>query len=326
MKTIVMGTGPFAVPSFRWLLESHHSVIALVTRPIVDPGKRRKTAANPMLAVAQQRGITVIDPPDVNAPQIIKLLKDHKPDLLFVCDFGQILSSQCLSAAAKGGINLHGSLLPKYRGAAPVNWAIYHGEKITGVTVIHMTPKLDAGPSLVQLPIEIGPSENAEQLETRMAELGAGAIDQAIEMLEKWDGTSSIGQTQDQSLATKAPRLHKKDGFIRWERTANQIVNQIRAFKPWPGSYSFLLTQNQNPMRLIIHNAVASEQGSTQSPGFVEAVDQSSIKVATGAGVLKITELQPAGKRDMPVADFLRGRPVECGDRFGSSPSQIGPK
>ena len=165
-------------------------------------------------------------------------LRELNSDLLVVCDFGQILSSQALSVARLGGINLHGSLLPKYRGAAPVNRAIWNGEEETGVTVLHMTPRLDAGPSLGRKSTAILPDENAGQLEQRLSKLGVDAVAESLTLLQQWDGTSPIGQVQDPGLATNSPRLSKADGRVDWTQSAQRISNQVRALNPWPGTFT----------------------------------------------------------------------------------------
>ncbi len=326
MRLIMFGTGPFAVPTFESLLRSEHEVLALVTRPIADSGKRRKTSENPSRDAGEKAELLILDPPDVNHPQSVERLNELNADLFVVCDFGQILSKDCLSAAKLGGINLHGSLLPKYRGAAPINWAIYNGDPTTGITIIHMTPKLDGGPCLVKSETEIGPTETTETIEPRLAQLGVEPVHQAIEMLAAWDGVAEIGEKQDRKLATKAPRLKKSDGQIDWSRSAVQIVNQIRAFQPWPGSYTSWHSEKlKQPMRLIIHLATAVESESADpavadlNPGQVvstlcQETNQPELIVQTGAGQISIKEIQPAGKRKMPVADFLRGKPPQPGD------------
>ena len=176
MNIVVFGTGPFAVPTFEKLLSSDHNVLAVVTRPIADSGKRRKSAENPVRDLAEKSNLTVLDPASANDAAVVQQLRDLNADLFFVCDYGQILSRDCLSASKLGGINLHGSLLPKYRGAAPINWAIYHGEQETGVTVIHMTPKLDGGPALSFAKTDIGANETTEDLEPRLSQIGVGAV------------------------------------------------------------------------------------------------------------------------------------------------------
>lgn len=318
MKLILFGTGPFAVPSFASLIDdAAHQVAALVTRPIADAGKRRKTAENPTRDLGTAKGLTVLDPIDANDPAFVKTLADYQADLFVVCDFGQILSNDCLAAAKLGGINLHGSLLPKYRGAAPINWAIYHGDETTGVTIIHMTPRLDGGPILITAETKIGTTETAEEIEPRLAELGVQPIHHAIAMLEKWDGQSTIGQPQDQTLATKAPRLKKLQGLIDWTQPATQIINHIRAFQPWPGTFTHWHGPKQ-PLRLIVHAASSATHSADQNlkPGQVIACDPQQLIIQTGEGALSLDQVQPAGKKKMPIADFLRGRQPAIGDQF----------
>ena len=326
----MFGTGPFAVPTFESLLNSDHEVLALVTRPIADSGKRRKTSENPSRDAGEKAGLLILDPADVNQPQSVAQLKELEADLFVVCDFGQILSNECLGAAKLGGINLHGSLLPKYRGAAPINWAIYNGEPTTGITIIHMTPKLDGGPCLVKSETEIGPAETTETIEPRLALLGVQPVHEAIAILAAWDGVSEVGEKQDRKLATKAPRLKKSDGQIDWTRSAIEIANQIRAFQPWPGSYTNWHSEKlKQPMRLIIHlvkvldSDSADPSGADLKPGQVistisQDTNQPELIVQTGAGQISIEEIQPAGKRKMPVADFLRGKPPEPGELFSA--------
>ncbi len=318
MKIIMMGTGPFALPTFQWLVESEHEVPLLVTRPIDDAGRRRKTLANPMRSFAESLpDIGIFDPPDINDAAAIERIASAGADLLAVCDYGQILANQVLAAAPLGGINLHGSLLPAWRGAAPINWAIFHGDTETGVTVIHMTPKLDGGPILIQKTIDIGPQETAEQLEPRMAELGVSAVAEAITMLESWDGRSDMGRPQGGPV-TKAPRLKKQQGAINWQTSARQIHNQIRAFQPWPGSFTHWLPASGKPVRLIVQRARVHDQPVESRPGTVCRVTDAGIFLATRDGLLELVQIQPAGKRSMPVSEFLRGRGVAEGDRFGN--------
>jgi len=352
MRLIMFGTGPFAVPTFESLLDDpKHEVLALITRPIADSGKRRKTSENPTRDIAEQRELLVLDPQSANEAEFLNRLREFKADLFVVCDYGQILSRECLAAARLGGINLHGSLLPKYRGAAPINWAIFNGDPTTGITIIHMTAKLDGGPCLVKSETPIGPIETAEDIEPRLAKLGVEPVHQAIEMLESWDGESKIGELQLKSEATKAPRLKKSDGQIVWSRSATQIVNQIRAFQPWPGTFTSWHNETlKQPMRLIVHRAsvvtkdsfpesTSASDPSSQTvtgdvvtenhsvtvenlesrsrdtePGRVVVSNKTHLIVKTGEGLLSIEEIQPAGKRLMPVADFLRGKPPQVGD------------
>jgi methionyl-tRNA formyltransferase len=323
----MMGTGPFAVPTFESLINSQHRVLALVTRPDAPSHRRESTASNPMREIALSRRIEVFEPDSVNSPEAEVWLRDQAADLFVVCDYGQILSSKTLGLARLGGINLHASLLPKYRGAAPINWAIYHGETETGVTVIHMTPQLDAGPALVQLRTTIGAQETAQDLEARLAIVGRQAVLEAIGMLAQ--GRASQGIAQDRSQATKAPRLKKEDGQIDWSRPAAALFNQVRALNPWPKTYTFWKADSGPGLRIILERVQPlqqipgvtdlslSETPLSATPGTVLVAGGNELIVACGQGVLRIEELQPAGKRVMAAGDFLRGHKIQVGSRLG---------
>lgn len=321
MRIVLFGTGPFAVPSFEALIASSHDIVALITRPIANSGKRRKTAENPTRDLGVAHALTILDPSSINEQEVVDQLVALKADLFVVCDYGQILSSDALAAAKLGGINLHGSLLPKYRGAAPIHWAIYNGDEETGVTIIHMTPRLDGGPCLTSASTHIGPSETTESIEPRLARLGVQCVMDSIAMLEKWDGQSPIGEIQDQKLATKAPRLKRSDGKIDFKRGAADIVNQIRAFQPWPGTFTSWTPEGKSEVRLIIHHADAIEtdplEKQSHAPGEVIVSDKQNLIVQTGAGQLSLLKVQPAGKKPMAVADYLRGNPPAARQMLG---------
>ena len=314
----MMGSGPYAVPTLRSLIASRHEVAALVTQPLRDSAARRPLPPSPMRVVAMEHGLPILDPDNVNTPEACAALSQFGAELLVVCDYGQILKPETLQIARLGGINLHASLLPKYRGAAPINWAIYHGDTVTGNTVLHITPSVDAGPCIAQQQLAIDPNENAVELETRLATLGADLVLKSIDDLESGH---VVPLPQDPALATRARRLKKADGQIDWSRTAEQIRNQIRALVPWPKTFTNLLREGHEPMRLILdaaHVGIALDGGShttMKEPGATfPAADL--LAVDTGAGVLLIDRVQPAGKRVMDTAEFLRGYPIRPGDRF----------
>jgi methionyl-tRNA formyltransferase len=325
MKLVVLGTGPFAVPMFQSLLNSPHVVAALVTRPTPLQRGREKAPLNPMRDLAASRGLAIHSPESINSDEGRELLRTLLPELLVVCDYGQILSREVLALPPLGGINLHASLLPKYRGAAPIHWAILSGETETGVSVIHMTPRLDGGPILAVRKTEIGHDETQPDLEARLADLGIEAVHEAIGLLEKWDSSSPLGTPQDPALATKAPRLKKEQGAIDWSKPAEQIRNQIRALKPWPGSYTFWHRTGHEPLRLVVDRAAVAEgdrgqgTGNRPKPGQVAIADGKRLHVATGDGVLSILTLQPAGKRHMTAEEFLHGYPLKAGDLLQSA-------
>lgn len=318
MRLIMMGTGPFAVPTFESLLASPHNVLALVTRPAVPMPTRGKSKApaTPLRDEAQARGITILAPEEVNSEESRKQLAALRPELFVVCDYGQILSPETLAIPPLGGINLHGSLLPKYRGAAPVNWAIWKGETETGVTILHMTPKLDAGPCLVQVKTEIGPDETAAELEPRLAKLGVAPVHQAMALLARWDRQSTLGVPQDKLQATRAPRLKKSDGLVQWSNSATDIYRQFRALQPWPGLFTLWSAEGQEPLRIILEKITIAPRPPSDftRAGTVLRSEGHDLIVAASKGAIAIHRLRPAGRRAMDVAEFLRGYKIRPGD------------
>lgn len=315
-----MGTGPFAVPMFRALFSTPHEVVALVTQPIRTGRGNKPTPLSPMRLVAQERGTPIFDPESINTDESREVLRDYRPHLFVVADYGQILADATLLVPRLGGVNLHGSLLPKYRGAAPINWAIYNGDAETGVTVIQMSTKVDAGATLALAATPIDPEENAVELEHRLAELGGPLMADVVGRIAAGDVKPL---PQDPAGATPARRLRKSDGEVDWSRTAQQIKNQIRALEPWPRTASSWLRPSGEPLRLILCRAdVADVEGmigeERSAPGQVVIVGKDQLGVATGGGVLMIREVQPAGKRSMQVGEFLRGQQVKVGEKFGT--------
>src|SRR5262245_179836 len=313
LRVVIMGTGTFAEPTFRALLESGRLVAGLVTQPDRPVGAQRGTTRQTgpgMKELAVRQSIAVFQPESVNTPDGIAGLQALRPDLLVVAAYGQILSRDVLSVPPRGGINVHASLLPKYRGAAPVAWAIYQGETRTGVTVIRMSPFLDAGEVLAQEAIDIGPEETAGELEERLAALGARL---ALQVVDQIAAGTARGIAQDKSQVTKAPKLTKEHGLIDWTRGAQQVCNQIRAMQPWPTAYTFLHVPWEPSERLIVHRArfAQIERAWMRNPGAIDVVQAKEIIVYAGDGQgVSIEELQPAGKRRMTAKDYLRGHDV----------------
>jgi len=297
------------VPTLQSLHASEHEVVCTISRP----PRGRKPLPAPVAVAAEALGIEVWLPETVNSDEARNKLAAFNADLMVVCDYGEILKPPTLSVSRLGGINLHGSLLPKYRGAAPVQWAILNGDHETGNTVIQMTPGLDAGPCLAVQRIAIDPDETAGELEPRMADFGAKLTLQVVDQLAA--GTASP-LDQDKTQATKAPRLTKQQGEIDWSRSAVQIKNQVRALQPWPKAFTHWQRAESDPLRLIIHRVAIEEDKKATVPGEVVCVD-SGLQVATGQGVLRLETIQSAGKRAMTAEEFLRGHTVQAGDRLG---------
>lgn len=317
LRLVLMGTGPFAVPSFDALRNAGHEVVLVVTKPQPPVKSRKGPPPNPVRQWADEQGLAVFDPPTINDEDAIARVSELDADLLVVCDYGHILKPAALATSRLGGINLHGSLLPKFRGAAPVQRALLSGEDVTGVSVIHMTPRLDGGPILTTRETPIRDDETSGQLEDRLAEMGIPATLEAVEMLSTWDGQTPIGQDQDSSAVTKAPRLSKAEGEIDWSKTAREIDRHVRGMLPWPGAFTHLdLDNGKPPVRLVIRGVQLTEIASDdRQPG--ELMTGGAMHVATADRFLVVTELQPAGKKAMLAADFLRGHQPKPGSKLG---------
>ena len=317
LRLVMLGTGTFAEPVFHALLaQTRHSVVGLVTQPAHEigavRGSTRQVGAG-MATLAEGKNVPVYRPESINTPEGVAQLREWQADLLVTAAYGQILKAEVLDAARLGGINVHGSLLPKYRGAAPVAWAIARGETETGVTIIRMSTGVDAGEMLAKDRLAIEPHETAGELEARISQLGAKLV---VDVIDQIAGGSVVGEKQDLSLVTKAPKLTKEHGAIDWAKPADEIGRLVRAMQPWPTAYTFLHRDGQAPLRVIVLKS-ESITGDFGPPGTVRtAGDGKAIEAATAQGVLRILELQPAGKKRMPAAAFLNGHPLKQGDKF----------
>jgi len=327
MRVVMMGTGTFAEPTLEALLARRGLVAGVVTQPDRDIGAKRgstRQVGKGIKSIADAAGVPVIQPASINTPEGVAALREFRPDLFVVAAYGQILKPEVLAAAPLGGINVHASLLPKYRGAAPVAWAIWSGETRTGVTIIRMSAGLDAGDMLAQEAIDILPDETAGELEARLAPLGAQSAMQVIDRLAEGPFT---GMKQEATQVTRAPKLKKEMGQIDWSQSADRVRNQIRAMQPWPTAYTFLHGEGGTATRVIVTRARLTHVLKTRptDPGHLwSSVEPGRhgpvLMVETGSQDfdLCVLELQPAGKRAMSTAEFLRGRPLQPGDRFGA--------
>jgi methionyl-tRNA formyltransferase len=329
LRLVVMGTGPFAVPMFQILAQSPHAIAALVTRPAHAPPGRRPPP-NPMRDAAAAAGLAILDPERINDPAATAAVAALAPDLLVVCDYGQILAPAALATARLGGINLHGSLLPRHRGAAPVQWTILEGDPLAGVSVIHMTPALDAGNVIVTRSTPVGPRETAAELEARLAELGTAAVLEAIDRLAAAVAAggpeAAVGIPQDPGRATRAPRLKKADGIVDWTWPAPRIERLRRALEPWPRATTFWTRADGARQRLVLADVAMVPAAASAAPGTVVGAADGRLVVACGAGTaLEILRLVPEGRREMSAADFLRGSPLAVGARLGLPESAVRP-
>jgi methionyl-tRNA formyltransferase len=307
IRTVFMGTPDFALDTLRGLIDAGLDLIGVYTQPDRPKGRGKKLAAPPVKELAEQHNITVFQPSKMRAPEAVAELQTLAPDLIVVVAYGQILPQSVLDIPRFGCINVHASLLPKYRGAAPINKAVVDGETETGVTTMQMDVGLDTGDMLVKKVVAIGPNETAGELYDRLAIVGREVMDETIVRL--LDG-SLVAEKQDDALTCYASMMKKEDGLIDWSRTATEIHNQIRGLAPWPGAYTALAG-----VTLKLAGTVLSD-GSGE-PGEVLSADDSGVMVACGEGAILIAELQLPGKKRLPAADFLRGQPLPAGTMFG---------
>ena len=318
LKLVMLGTGEFALPTFRGLYQTPHQVVGLLTQPH-RTGRGHHHHSNPMKDTALEHNTPVFQPENANTPAALDMLKSLDADLYVVAAYGQILSAELLGIPRLGAINLHASLLPKYRGAAPIQYAILHGETETGITIFQIEPKLDAGPIFGVAKTPIGPKETSGELETRLSEIAVPLTMRVLDELES--GTAQkIKQTSDG--LTRAPRMKKSFGTIDWRKSADEIGWHVRAMQPWPKSFAFLEQPGKQPLRLIVLDVELAEADPTvdvalvAEPGVVVEADDNRLVVQTGSGAVSVTRLQPEGKRPMDVSDFLCGHPVKVGDRM----------
>jgi methionyl-tRNA formyltransferase len=294
------------------LHDDGQSIALVVARPDRPQGKHQTIESGPVAKLATELGLPLKQPENVNTDEFIAELTSLNLDLLVVADFGQILSSQCLAAARLGGLNIHGSLLPKYRGAAPIAWAIYHGEHETGVSILQMTPKMDAGGVVAKETFPIPSTANAAAVEAELSKIGARLI---VDVCRKLEAGPLTPEPQDPGKVTMAPKLSKEHGRLHWNRTASEVFNQFRAFTPTPGVFfEWTNSKNQTQRLKVLNMRVQSGEGG--APGDVVAADPSGIVVATAAGRIAVLELQPAGGKPMSAADYLRGRPIPVGTKL----------
>ncbi len=317
LRLVLMGTGPFAVPSFEALRSAGHEIAMVVTRPARVVKSRKGPPPAPVRDWAESHGLEVFAPDSINEAEAVASVAGKSSQLLVVCDYGQILKPDALETAALGGINLHGSLLPKYRGAAPVQCALLSGDQQTGVSIIHMTPRLDGGPVITRRKTDINEYETAGELEERLALLGVAATLEAVEMLSRWDGVTAIGELQDPKAITKAPRLKKSDAEIDWHRPARLVDCHVRGMQPWPIAYTHFKPGESKPaIRLAIKSIrILNEPVGSHAAG--EILPRDEFIVATADSLIEIDKLQPAGKREMAGGDFLRGHNPPVGTILG---------
>jgi methionyl-tRNA formyltransferase len=308
LRLVFMGTPDFAVPSLRKLVDLGEQVVAVITQPDRPKGRGQRMAPPPVKLLAAAHGIPVLQPEKVRAPEFVEIVRGLHPDLIVVTAFGQILPKTILEIPRFGCINIHASLLPRYRGAAPINWCIINGETETGVTIMQMDEGLDTGDMLLKKSVPIGPDDDAQSLHDRLSVAGADALGEVLELLV----TGKLSpEKQDDRLSIYAPMLKKEDGCIDWERDPRYICNMVRGLTPWPGAYTFL----EEKVLKICRCRVAGGDG---RPGTVLQADRAGLVIACGDGGVLVEELQLEGKKRLSVRDFLAGYNIKPGTVLGN--------
>ena len=308
-RILFMGTPEFAVQTLKCLVKSGYPVIGVVTQPDRPQGRGRATAPSPVKILADGLGLTVFQPDRVQDPSFLETFRGLAPDLVIVAAFGQILPKEIILAPKLGCINIHPSLLPKYRGAAPINWALIRGEEKTGVTIMRMDEGVDSGDIFLQEETPIRPEESFGELHDRLAKMGAELLLTALAMLET--GTLQP-RPQDHRLATPAPRLSREDGLIRWNADVRSIVSLIRGLSPLPCAYTFL-----DGKKLKVVAAAIEESAVAETPGTVAGETVAGLRIAALNGYVLLKEVQLEGKNRLPIRDFLMGFRIVPGQVLG---------
>ncbi len=311
MKLIFLGTPSFAVPSLERLHQSHHQILAVITQPDRPRERGLKITESPVKVRASSLGIPVLQPEKASAPDAIEQVRSLRPDAAVVVAYGQILRPAFLAVPPMGCINLHASLLPKYRGAAPIQAALVAGERETGVTTILMNEGMDTGDILLQETVPISDADTAATLHDKLADVGASLLVKTIDRLDPKEVTP---QPQDSSKATYTKKITKSDAQIDWKRSPIEIFNQVRAYDPWPGCETML---GEKPLK-IWKVAPAKESRESGKPGEILSVEGGDVIVQAGRGAIRILELQMPGGRRMTAAEFLRGHVLKSGAILGS--------
>ncbi len=312
MKIVYLGSGEFGIECLNALNSSAHSVQLVVTQPPNPAGRGRKPNPTPAARWAETNSIPFIETGNANTPEMIKKIADYKPDLIVVIAFGQKVGDDLINLPPKSAVNVHASLLPKYRGAAPINWAIINGETETGISIITLAQKMDAGCILGQSKTDIAPDETAGRLHDRLAQIAAPLLLETIDQIA--DG-SAVYTEQDHSKATLAPKLNKSDGFIDFNEPAVSLEKKIRGLWPWPGaSANYLSEKTGKSIRVSI--AAAQVVKTSNTPGLSAGTLDDNLNVICGIDALKIAQIKPAGSPLMDFKDFTNGRQTQPADLF----------
>ncbi|MCS1351396.1 methionyl-tRNA formyltransferase [Mechercharimyces sp. CAU 1602] len=309
-RIIFMGTPDFAVPSFRALIDHGYHVVAVVTQPDRPKGRKRILTPPPVKEAALAAGIPVLQPEKLREEEAVTTVLEYAPDLVVTAAYGQLLPQALLKAPTYGCINVHASLLPKYRGGAPIHHALIQGEEMTGITIMYMVKALDAGDMLAQATLPIAADDHVGTLHDRLSKVGAELL---VETLPPLLTDKLTPRPQAEELVTYAPNIRREDEQVDWKQPVRAIYNQVRGLHPWPVAFTHW---RGKPLKLWWAE-VADESSDDVAPGTITKVAHEGIWIACGKGHLRLTEVQPAGKKRMDVASFVRGHEVQVGEKLG---------
>jgi len=310
MKLVFCGTPQFAVPTLEAVIAAGHEVALVLTQPDRPVGRTQELQAPPVKQAALKHSIPVLQPEKIkNNPELRERLEAIAPDAIVVVAYGRIIPQWMLDLPRHGNINLHGSLLPKYRGAAPIQWSVANGETVSGVTTMRLDAGLDTGPMLLAQAVPVGEEETAVDVYENLAEVGAPLM---VETLRRLDAGELFPEVQDHSLATHAPILTRDDGRIDFSRTAKQICDRWRGFQPWPGAFTSL-----GGKKLIVHRLHVVQHPESVAPGIIHLHEGRMLVGCGGSSVIELDEVQLEGKRRMVAAELMRGYQINSGERLG---------
>jgi methionyl-tRNA formyltransferase len=312
MRIVYLGSGEFGIECLNALAESSHNLVFVVTQPPQPAGRGRKVRPTPVARWADANSMPYMESDNVNAPSDVEVIAENQPDLIVVVAFGQEIGSELINLPPKGAINVHASLLPKYRGAAPINWVIVNGERRTGISIIALVEKMDAGDILAQQQCEIGPDETAGQLHDRLARMAASLLLKTVDKIE--DG-SVVYTKQEHSKATLAPKLKKSDAFLDFGEPAELLRRKILGFWPWPGASAVYVSQKTKKSQQVVIAEAKVVRSPDRASLAVGTLDK-DLNIICGQDALKVTKIKPAGGSLMDFRDFVNGRQTQPGDMF----------
>ena len=313
LRLVFFGTPDFAATALRRLLHSGHPVVAVVTQPDRPRGRGQHLSFSPVKTLALEAGLPVLQPERLKSPDFVGALAEQHADLGVVAAYGRILPEAVIEACRLGMINIHASILPRYRGAAPVHRAVMAGERETGVSIMRVVRELDAGAVFATARRAIAPDETSQEVERALSEIGG---DLCVEVIEQIAAGTAREVPQDDSAATYANRLTRDEGILDWSRPAQELHDRIRGLHPWPHAQAFLGADRI----LVLKSAVVDPAPAEGEPGEILRASGDELMVATGHGTLKLLQLQPEGKRAMSAREFLAGRRLAAGQRFSATP------